>query len=55
MEHIRNCTVDEKGQLLPGAVQAAAMLKGQSSKLFSLRPSVTEKCQSVFHLDEKEN
>lgn len=43
MEHIRYCRVDEKGQILPEAVQAAAMLKGQSSKLFCLHPSVTEK------------
>lgn len=54
MEHIRYCTHDEKGQFLPGAVQTAAMLKGQSSELFSLRPSVTEKCQFVFHLEEEE-
>lgn len=55
MEHIRCCTVNEKRQFLPGAAQAAVMLKGQSSKLFSLRPSVSEKCQSVFHLVKEEN
>ena len=43
MKHIRCIGADEKGQILPRAVQTAAVLKGQSSELFSLCPSVTEK------------
>lgn len=38
----KHCTVDEKGQIVPGAVQATALLKGQSSELFSSCRSVTE-------------
>lgn len=54
MENIRYYTVDEKGQLLPGAIQGSSNAERSELKIVSLRPSVTEKCQSLLHLEEKE-